>query len=79
MIAARLRPSELWVGGLAFFDPSQQIGQFEAEGPHRSVRGESFQLGAKPHQLANKGLGKTLISGDLGLGQDPGFDAGTGG
>jgi len=53
MIAARHRPSELWVGGLAFFDPSQQIGQFEAEGPHRSVRGESFQLGTKPHQFAN--------------------------
>jgi hypothetical protein len=78
MIAARVRFSEVLAGGSVLFCPGQQIGQFKAQGRHTSVCGEPIKLGAKLDQLADKGLRKTRIFGDLGLSQDPGLDAGPG-
>jgi hypothetical protein len=78
MIAARNRLSDVWAGGAVLLYPDQQVGQFETQWRHRSVRREPIKLGPKPHQLADKGLGKSRIFGDLGFSQDPGSDGGAG-
>jgi hypothetical protein len=49
MIAARVWLSEVWARGSVRFDPDQQIGQFEAQGRYRSLRGEQIKQGAKPN------------------------------
>jgi len=49
MIAAWVRLSEVWARRSMRFDPDQQIGQFEAQGRYRSVRGEPIEQGAKPN------------------------------
>jgi hypothetical protein len=49
MIAAWVRFSEVWARRSVRFDPDQQVGQFEAQGRYRSVRGEPIEQGAKPN------------------------------